>query len=914
VGSVNAVRFALQGLGTGGVYAVLALGLVLVYRASGVLNFAAGATGALAAFLFFDLRDQHGWNPVAALVVSVLAGAAIGVVSQLVMSRIRGASALSKLIATLGILTLLQGVILLVWGSDTTVVKSILPTRTIQLGAGLNITDDRLILILGGLAVGVVLKVVYGYTKFGLATSAVAQNRRAAASSGLSTSTIEVANWAIGGGLSALALIAVAGIIGLSAGSMVLLVLPAMAAALIGRFSSFLLTVLGAMVIGVIQGELAWYVQTPSLGDLGDAVPFLVIIAIIVAGGSARPTRLDLSARLPLAGSGKVNRPALAVAAAVTAVLIWTLSSAYVTGILTTIVVSILVLSVVVVTGYGGQLSLAQFALAGLAAWSSSRLVASAGFPFWAAAIAGIAATVPMGLVVALPALRTRGVNLAIVTLGLAEVVVGILLGNASFTGGLGGTFVGTPSLFGIDFGSQAHPARYATLALVLLVVCGLAAANVRRGTSGRRLLAVRGDERASASIGIGVYGVKLYAFGLGAAIAGVAGVLLAFQNPVVVFTQFDVFTNISLVMYAVIGGIGWLSGAPAGALLAAGSVVSVLLTSTVGPSANEYLVPVAGLAVVLNLILAPDGVAAQWHELADRARRRLGWAARSPAPSRPDRDLPSRDGQARGPAASRAAPARRGACLELRGVSVRFGGVQALDGVSLQVEPGEVLGLVGPNGAGKTTLIDTVTGFTRPSSGQVLLDGASITGWAPARISRAGIARSFQAVQLFDAMSVRDNLLVATDARSVSCYATDIIVPRKPRPDELMEELIAQFRLEAVLDALPSELPHGTARLAGVARALLSDPRVLLLDEPAAGLDSAENAELGPMIREMATARGISVILVEHDVPLVLSTCDRVVVLDFGRRIAVGAPEEIRQNPAVVAAYLGTEVPHAAR
>jgi sulfate-transporting ATPase len=239
---------------------------------------------------------------------------------------------------------------------------------------------------------------------------------------------------------------------------------------------------------------------------------------------------------------------------------------------------------------------------------------------------------------------------------------------------------------------------------------------------------------------------------------------------------------------------------------------------------------------------------------------------------------------------------------------------VQALNTVSLQVAPGEVVGLVGPNGAGKTTLIDTVSGFTRAASGQILLDGRDITGWAPTRISRAGIARSFQSVQLFEAMTVRDNLLVATDASSVRCYASDLVVPRRARPNELMEEVLAQFRLDSVLDALPSELPHGIARLAGVARALLSDPRILLLDEPAAGLGSAESAELGPMIREMAATRGISVLLVEHDVPLVLSTCDRVVVLDFGKRIAVGVPEEIRRDEAVVAAYLGTEVPDGSR
>jgi len=237
----------------------------------------------------------------------------------------------------------------------------------------------------------------------------------------------------------------------------------------------------------------------------------------------------------------------------------------------------------------------------------------------------------------------------------------------------------------------------------------------------------------------------------------------------------------------------------------------------------------------------------------------------------------------------------------------VRFGGVVALDGVSLTVQPGEVVGLIGPNGAGKTTLLDVVSGFTRAASGSVLVDGSAIDGWSPVRRARAGISRSFQAVELFEEMPVRDNLLVAADRQSPSRYPLDLLWPGRQVPSEAMEEIVAELDLERFLDRRPSELDHGAARLAGIARAMVTEPFVLFLDEPAAGLGAREREELRTAIRAIA-ALGVAVVLVEHDVPLVLATCDRVVVLDFGRVIASGSPAEIRVDPNVIAAYLGSE------
>jgi len=235
---------------------------------------------------------------------------------------------------------------------------------------------------------------------------------------------------------------------------------------------------------------------------------------------------------------------------------------------------------------------------------------------------------------------------------------------------------------------------------------------------------------------------------------------------------------------------------------------------------------------------------------------------------------------------------------------------VKAIDGVSLEVHPGEVVGLIGPNGAGKTTLIDVVTGFTRAQVGTVTLDGVEIDRWSPRRRARAGLARSFQSLELFEDMTVRDNLRAASDRRDRLAYLWDLVWPRNPPLHGTAVAAIREFDLEGDLDRLPRELPYGKRRLVAIARAVATRGSILLLDEPAAGLDEQETAELGALVRRLATEWELGVLLIEHDVSMVMSVCDRIVALDFGRTIATGTPAAIRENDAVVAAYLGEPVP----
>ena len=471
-------------------------------------------------------------------------------------------------------------------------------------------------------------------------------------------------------------------------------------------------------------------------------------------------------------------------------------------------------------------------------------------------------------------------------------------MSNPSWTNGGDGTAVGSTTFFGISVDTSVHANRYAFLVFALFVGCLLSVASLRRGRVGRRLIAVKTNERAAAALGISVVEAKLYAFGLAAAIAGLAGALIGFQNSTVVYDPYTPTQSILAVAYAVIGGVGYVIGPMFGAMFAAGGLGNYIFDLLIA-GIDKWVALIGGVSLLIILLSQPQGMARAHidagHQLIGRLRRRSASAFRagSSASEPVDGD------------ATIVAPRT----LAVKGLTVRFGGVTAVNDVSLKVSPGEVVGLIGPNGAGKTTVIDAVTGFVSQECGDIVLEDQRIERWPAHKRARAGVSRSFQSLELFEDITVRENLRTASDTRDLRGYLSNLIAPgNKPLP-AAARAAIREFQLEPYLEMLPTDLPYGRRRLVAVARAVASEPSILLLDEPAAGLDDTETRELGELVRRLADSWGIGVLVVEHDMSFVMDTCDRVVVLDFGNEIATGTTDDIASDSRVIAAYLGEAV-----
>jgi sulfate-transporting ATPase len=525
--------------------------------------------------------------------------------------------------------------------------------------------------------------------------------------------------------------------------------------------------------------------------------------------------------------------------------------------------------------------------------------------PFIVAALVGILATIPVGLVIGLPAVRTRGASLAVITLGFAVALQTAVFNNPDISGGFSGLIPGPIDILGLDITAIFQPRRYAVLVLLVFVLVGILALRLRRSPAGLRMVAVRGNERAAASLGIGVALTKLRAFVTSAVIAGVGGVLIAFSNYAVALGnpggRFDPSYSLTAIAESTLGGIGFVSGTVVGTVSEPGAVVAKALAFLL---AGPGLTLVGGLLLLVTIVTAPSGVVPNMIAAGAGLAGRLPGAARRR--ERGDRQRAERHTREfGGDAVIEAVPAAR---LAVDGLSVVFGATRALDGVSLVVEPGQVLGVIGPNGAGKTTLVDAITGYSPARSGQVSLDGADITRRAPHVRARMGVVRSFQSLEVFEDLTVRQNLLVAADDRSWLRTLLAGVLPVRARLSDRALAAVRAFHLEDRLDVSPGALSFGERRLLAIARALAAAPRVLLLDEPAAGLSALERDELRLLVQMIARDWGIAVLLIEHDVDLVLAVSDRVVALDFGRVIAEGDPEQIRHDPAVIAAYLGSD------
>ena len=878
------LQFAILGIATGSLYVPFALGIVIIRRGSGVVNFAQGALGMFGTYIFWELSGHVPYG--VAFAGGVASTALLGlVIHYCAMRPLRASSELTRVIATLAVLTILQEVATFIFPPEALTLPSQLPITPVNI-FGASVGENYLYILAITVTLTILLSVVYRFTQFGRATVASAENRRAIAALGFSPDVLGAGNWMIGGALASVAGILLAPITGLTVTEYTLLIVPALVVAVFGGLASFPLTLVGGFVVGFVQSEIGRYVSAQGWSG---ASPFFVLVIVLILRGNTRSLRTTIAEHLPRLGTGRIRPVIVIPAAIVTCAVIEVVPAVWDDAFSTTIGTALILLSFVILTGYTGQLSLAQFAFAGLGAWVAGLLASYAHVSFLLALLIGAMAALPVGLVLGIICLRTKGVNLAIATLGLAVALENIIFNNPSYTG-QGQINVPSPTIGGLDIDDILHSNRYAMLIVVFFTICAVAVANLRRSRAGRRMLAVRANERAAAAIGIGVTGAKLAAFGSASVVAALGGALLAFRDPSIVYGNYSSLTSIQIVSQSVIGGVGWIAGTLYGGLLQVGSLIGTGLDE-LGPNVSQYLPLAAGFLLLAVLISAPDGLAYQDWRRIGQLRSRLGRPRPAPTP----------------PVIPQIAAHRvKAHVLAIDDLAVRFGGVTALDAVSLRVRPGEIVGLIGPNGAGKTTLIDAVTGYVRPARGRITLDDIDITGRTPTRIARTGLSRSFQSLELFDDMTVMDNLLVACERHDTLVYLTGFVHSRREPLTASVCAAIQEFALEPYLTQTPSSLPYGRRRLVGIARAVATEASVILLDEPAAGLDQNESAELGNLLRRLTDEWGMGILLIEHDVELVMRICDRIHVLNFGRQIAEGTPKQIQSDPAVIDAYLG--------
>ncbi len=924
-------QLVFNGAVTGLVIGLLAMGIVLIYRSTRVINFAVGNLGLPAAGLFALMQIDWGFPFWIGLAAALLVGTLVGALVELtVVRRLFSRPRVILLVATVGVAQLMQAVIAAFPDISDTSQRYPVAARTIWENApfGLRIAAPQVAIIVVVPVVAVALGWMLNRTIFGRAVAASAANPDLARLSGVNPKAVSTFVWTAAGLLSSLSIILLSGQSGAVTGLEnlgPLTLARALAAAAIAGMRSFPRAVLAGLAIGVTESVVRFnYLSEAGLID------FLLFCAVLVAvyvqsrsspeevflANVARirpvPARLE---RLLWVRALPLIALAAGLAFAVVLPLIVTLPSRHLLYA-TVLGFAICAMSVTVITGWSGQLSLSQMAFAGMGAlsgaafsrgfeldigWRSYRLidVEAVGVPFVVSILLATLFTALAAALIGAGALRVRGLMLAVSTFAFSIAATQYLFRRPFFTGGSSSSVpYDRGTLFGIDLASQRS---YYYFTLGGFVIAYAVASRLRRSGIGRCTIAVRDNPANAAAYTVSPARAKLTAFALAGGLAGFGGALLGGLVQNIRFSQvlFQVEDSLRVVGMAVIGGLGSLAGAVLGAVWVEGmpaffgdNDLVPLFTSSIGLLVIIMYLPGGFIGVIYT---ARDGL--------------LGWLeSRLPVEDAPDVARPAPAGLSRRNPAAVGVPE---VVLRTEGVSVRFGGNQAVSAVSIEVRRDEIVGLIGTNGAGKTTLMNAVGGMVG-YEGRVELMGRDLAGVSAARRARAGLGRTFQGATLFPELTVRETMMVALEARGrTPLLATALHLPhtlaheRRRRAEA--DELIDWFGLGAYADHYVSDLSTGTRRIVELAGLLALDARVLCLDEPTAGVAQRETEAFAPLVGRMRRDLGAGVLLIEHDMTVIMGVSDRVYCLESGSVISEGTPDEVRNDPLVVASYLGT-------
>ncbi len=547
---------------------------------------------------------------------------------------------------------------------------------------------------------------------------------------------------------------------------------------------------------------------------------------------------------------------------------------------------SIVAIGIVILTGSGGLISFGQSAFVGLGAYATAVLSANLGFSPWLGLPVALALSALTATILGMITLHLSGHYLALVTLAWGMVIT-LLFGNIEELGGHTGiSDIPALSIAGISLAPQE---RYFYLVAACLVLVVIGTTFLMQSRQGRAIRALKGGETLVTSLGISQFRIRLGIFVISALLAGLAGWLYAHSQRYVGPDPFSIQTGIEFLLMAVIGGSGHIAGAIIGATLftTLHSVLQDLLPLITSRAGNLEKI-IYGCLFILVLQHARSGLVGMLP--------RFGWRKREPV------------SLAAEPLERRSLPKRGTPLLEVSGLSKKFGGLTAVDNVNFKVNAGEIVALIGPNGAGKSTTFNLISGALRPTKGTVTFSGQNLTSEKPLNLVKVGVARTFQHVKLRPNMSLLENVMLGAYSRTKTGFLAGALHLDTGVEKQLRAQAASELQRIGLLeraDDMVSSLPLGQQRAVEIARALASDPVILLLDEPAAGLRRLEKEQLSQLLKEISAA-GVTLLLVEHDMEFVMGLVDRIIMLDFGKQRAEGTPEEIRSNPVVREAYLG--------
>ncbi|WP_420639146.1 ABC transporter permease subunit [Candidatus Poriferisocius sp.] len=918
-------QFVFIGAIEGLAYALLALGVILIYRSSRTINFAVGAAGVLAAQVMSQVVIRYGAPYWAGFAVALATGAAFLAVAELtVVRRLFTAPRVILLVATIGLSQLAEALMFALPEPSVEENRRDFPSpwTTEYEWLGVRIVGSELLLLVASATAVVALALWMARSAWGRAIRASAADPDRARLAGINPGTVSTIVWTLTGTFAALVTVlleagSTRAFIGASPGYS--LMTRVLVVAVCASFLHFGRAVTAGIIFGIIEAIVR--VNYPL--DLGRFEAVLLVAAVIAVFVTTRRDSGDERESFSFAPRVRPIPPSVrevwwvrhhtrilgTVAVAVAAIIPVIITAASRTFRFSEIIlVALAALSLVVLGGWSGQISLGQGAFAGLGALTTAALVSgrdlglgAAGLDvsvpipelhFLLAVVVATAATAVVAVIIGLGALRVRGLLLAVITLAFAVSAEKFFfrrpfLSDNSTTSAL----LERASLGPVDLAPQR---TYYYLALGALIVGIVFVARLRRTGVGRRIIATRENPDGAASFTVWPTGAKITAYAVSGGIAGFAGALLGGLYATILFSFFSAGRSIEILAVAVIGGIGSVAGPVLGALWVVG-------LPAFWPDSPTVALLTSSLGILILLMYVPGGFVQLWYLARDGLLR--WYAQRRPEQPAPAITIPRRDPVPAPP---------HDTALAATGVAVRFGPRVAVNQVDLRVAHGEIVGLIGTNGAGKTTFMNAVAGLV-PARGTVMIYGTDVSSLPSHRRHALGLGRTFQAAPLFPDLTVQETVQVALESGQTTRFVPAAVpglggAAHERRQAAAARDLIDFLGLGDYANSFVAELSTGTRRIVELTCLVAGGNRLLCLDEPTAGVAQREAEALVPLLHGIRRELDASVLIIEHDMPMITAISDRIYCLEQGTVIAEGLPEDVRDNPQVIAAYLGTD------